>query len=435
VLSTVISSGLVVVASAAALGLTALWLAHAWVLPMLGVPPHLLHETERTLAVLSAAVVFEAGAGCVLDVLAGLQRMDLKFRFIIFGSVTEFATALALLLTGAGMVALPLGLLAGEVVSIGFGGLHCRRLRPALVLSPFRASMAGIKQVIGLGMRFQGLVLVSTTLTQGIRMLLSSLYGTSALGIFHLADRLLSVGRTPGAAVIGPLMPAFANLGAGPARRWQRLFVHASRALGLAAALPLLFAAVFAGPILFAWTGQYFPDAAWTVRVLAPMEFVILLTGVAGARLRAAGTVRLELTSGVLGGVLAVVGLIAAYPVAGYAGSVVAIACGRSAGAWWFLDRFFSSHHLDRWQYTRTTVLAPVLLFAPAGLLLGAAAFALPMLSSGNAGRWIVLSTLALLAGTYALVCIPITWFLGLSAPTRAGIVRLIRRTRRVTRG
>jgi O-antigen/teichoic acid export membrane protein len=435
-LSEVVSSELVLVGSAAALGLGVLWLTHTWVLPIFGVPQHLFQETERALLVLSVAVVFEATAGCVLGVLAGLQRMDLQYRFIIFGSVAEFATVLPLLLAGLGMAALPLGLLAGEAVSIGAGWFQCRRLRPALRLSPFRASSVGVKQVVQLGIRFQSLSLAGTTLREGIRLLISSLYGTAALGIFHLADRLLSVARTPGLAVISPLMPAFANLGSGRhARRWRRLFLHASKVVGVAAALPLLFAAVFAGPILFAWTGQHFPDAAWTARVLAPVEFATLVTGVVGARLRAAGTVRLELTSGLVGSVLALLGLAGAYPLAGYAGSVVAVACGRCVGALWFLERFASSWKLDRWDYVRTTVLAPVLLFAPVCLLFGTVASGLPILNSNDAGRWAVLGTLALLAGGYALACAPLAWFLGLSAAERALFVRLIRRTRRLASG
>jgi len=226
-------------------------------------------------------------------------------------------------------------------------------------------------------------------------------------------------------------MPAFARLGsAEDARRWRRLFMRASKVLGVAAAVPLLFAAVFAGPILFAWTGRRFPDAAWTARVLAPVEFATLLTGVAVARLRAVGAVRLELTSGLLGSALALLGLAAAYPLAGYAGSVVAVACGRSIGVMWFFERFAASRNLDRWDYVRTTVVAPVLLFGPVCLLLGSAAFAFPILNSDDAGRWVVLGVLALLAATYALACAPVAWFLGLSAPERARVVRLIRRSR-----
>jgi O-antigen/teichoic acid export membrane protein len=434
-LSEVVSSGLVLVGSAAALGLSGLWLAHAWLFPILGVPQHLFQETEWTLLVLSVAVVFEASVGGVLDVLAGLQRMDLQYRFIIFGSVAEFATTLPLLLARVGMVALPLGFLAGAAVSIGAAWVQCRRLRPGLLLSPLRASLVGVKQVVRLGLRFQSLLLVGTTVRQGIALLISGLYGTAALGIFHLADRLLSVARTPGLAIISPLMPAFANLRSGRhARRDRQLFLRASKAVGVAAALPLLFAAVFAGPILFAWTGQHFPDAAWTARVLAPVEFATLLMGVAGARLRAAGTVRLELISGLLGSVLALLGLAGAYPLAGYAGSVIAVACGRCLGVAWFLERFVSSWKLDRRDYVRTTVLAPLLLFTPVALLFGTATFALPILDSDDAGRWAVLGTLTLLAAAYGLACAPVAWFLGLSAAERARIVNLMRGVRPVVR-
>jgi len=427
-LSEVISSGLVLVGSAAALGLSGVWLARAWLLPLLGVPQHLLHETARTLAVLAVAVVFEASAGCVLDVLAGLQRMDLQYRFIILGSVAEFATTLSLLLGGGGMVALPVGFSVGAAVSVGAAWVQCRRLRPGILLSPFRVSRGGVTRVVQLGFRFQSFLLVGTTVRQGLALLMSGLYGTAALGVFNLADRLLSVARTPGLAIISPLMPAFANLRSGRhAWRGRQLFTRASKAVGVAAALPLLFAIVFAEPILFAWTGQHFPDAAWTARVLAPVEFVALLTGVAGARLRAAGTVRLELISGLAGSALAVLSLAATYPLAGYAGSVVAIACGRCVGAVWFLERSVAYWKLDRWHYARTTVLAPLLWLIPVSLLFGRATFALRILDASGPSRWSVLGILALLAVAYGLVCAPVAWFLGISAPERARIVNVMR--------
>ncbi|MBP1684433.1 MAG: putative polysaccharide biosynthesis protein [Deltaproteobacteria bacterium] len=428
-LSEGISSGLVLVGGAAIAGLVVLWLARGWILPLVGVPPPLLLETEATLGVLAVAVAFEASAGGVLDVLAGLQRMDLEYRFLIFGAVAEFVTALVLLSAGVGMASLAVGVLVREVVSIGTAWGCCRRLRPMIVLSPRRASVRGVTQVVHLGMRFQSLVLVHTTLREGTRLLISGFYGTTALGFFHLADRLLSVARAPGLAIVSPLMPAFANLGSSERPpQWRRLFVRASTVLGLAAALPLFFAAVFAGPIVFGWTGQYFPDAAWTARVFVPMEFVALMMAVAAARLRAAGIVRLELTSGVIGSVLATAGLIAAYPFAGYAGSVVGVAGGRTVGALWFLMRFLSMQRVDRWRYMRKAVLAPVLVCAPICLLFGAIAFHLPVLNVGEAGRWTVLVALAVLALACALTCVPAAWYLVLSARERGGIVRLVRR-------
>ena len=431
-LSEIISSGLVMVGSLAGLGLGALWLSHTWILPVLGVPPHLLHDTERTLLVLSLAVVLQTTGGCVLPVLAGLQRMDLQYQIKIAGAVMEFATALPLLLAGVGMVALPLGVLVGEIVCIASAWWQCRRLRPLLRFSPLLASGSGMRELVRLGIRFQSLLVVGTILRQGIALLISGLYGTAMLGIFHLADRLLFVARTPGIAIISPLMPAFANLAAGGRpRAWRRLFLRASKVLGAAAALPLLFSVVFAGPILFAWTGQHFAGATWTVGALAPAEFVMLLTGVAAARLRAAGTVQLELTAGLVGTVLALLGLALAYPLAGYTGSIIAVTCGRCIGGVWFLERFASVWKVDRWSYARDTIVAPVLLFSPVCLLVGAAAFTLPTLTSAAAGRGAVLCILALFGAAYAFACAPLAWFVVLSPAERAMIGRFLPRGRR----
>jgi len=435
-LSEVIGAGLLLVGSTVAVGLAAVWLARGWILPVLGVPPQLLRETEQTLCILSLAVAFKACLGAALPVLAGLQRMDLQYRFIICGSVVEFATALSLVLAGRGMTALPLGILAGEVVSIGAAWRACRRLRPALRLSPLHAGLQGVKQIVSVGLRFQGVVLMGTVARQAIRVALSGLYGTAALGIFNLAERLLSVAGGPALAIVSPLMPAFAKLGSGShAWRWRQLFWRASKVAAVAAAVPLLFAAVFADPILFAWTGQRFPAAVWAARALAPVEFLAVLTGVAGARLRAAGTVRLEVIAGLAGSVLALAGMLVAYPVAGLAGSVVAVACGRCAGSAWLLARFASFGRLDGRRYLRTTVLAPVLRLAPLCALFAAAAFALTLLGSPDAGRWSVLGRLALLAAAYTLACTPVAWFLALSARDRATVVRLRRRARGAAHG
>src|SRR5206468_220796 len=153
----------------------------------------------------------------------------------------------------------------------GAAWVLCRRLRPALRLSPFRVSVAGCHEIMSLGMRFQGVVLLGTAIRQGIRMAISGLCGTAALGTFHLADRMLFVARVPVAA-----------------------------------------------------------------------EFATLLTASAASGLRAAGTVRLELIFGLANAALVVAGLAIGYPLAGYAGIVVAITCGRTVTALWFLERFAS---------------------------------------------------------------------------------------------
>jgi hypothetical protein len=51
------------------------------ILPAIGVPAPALYEAQLALAVLSVAVGLDPGLGAALPVLAGLQRMDLQYRF------------------------------------------------------------------------------------------------------------------------------------------------------------------------------------------------------------------------------------------------------------------------------------------------------------------------------------------------------------------
>jgi hypothetical protein len=175
---------------------------------------------------------------------------------------------------------------------------------------------------------------------------------------------------------------------------------------------------VFADTILRAWIGHDIPDAAWTVRVLAPAEFAVLLTGVAVAALRAAGTVGLELRFALAASVLALAGVTAGYPIAGYAGSVVAIAVGRGLAASRFLRRLPLAWTVDRRDYARRTLLWSVAIVTPVVLAAKIVSTGLP----DSAGRWLTLATIAVLAAASALVVAAMTWLVLLSREDRAAL-------------
>lgn len=425
-LSTVISSGAVLVGTLCAAFCGALWMVRAPLLGALGVQPPLIAETSTTLFVLSIVVVVEASAGCVLDVLAGLQRMDLQYRFIIIGSTVEFATTLALLRMRAGMIALPLGLLCGGGVSIVLGWTMCRRLRPMLHLSPLRADVKGIRQITELGLRFQSILAINTVLSQGLRLMISSFFGLTALATYHLADRVLYVARAPGLAILSPLMPAFAHMeSSGRAKRWRRMFKYALTVTSIASSMPLLFAAAFGGSILFAWTGQRFPDAVWIVRALAPAEFLTLLAGVCAARLRALGTTRLEVLTTLGGTIIALGGGVVAKSFGGLTATIAVASAGRCLAALALLDRFVVPERLPRFSALRPVVLIPVL-FAPVCVLTAVVA---SMFNTAAAGtdRWAVLATLLPLAMTDAAGCGALAWFVALTTRERRWLLERFR--------
>lgn len=418
-LSQVVSSGAVLMAAAATIVLGAVWLLRGILLPAIGVPPPALYEAQLALAVLSAAVLVDTSLGAALPVLAGLQRMDLQYRFILVGSLADFVTALTMLSNGYGVLSLASGFLAGKLVAGGVAFLVCRRLRPALVLAPWRARLAALRRLMPLGFRLQGVVLLYTLARESVRLLISTLFGAAALGTYQLADRVLFFAKSPVGAILSPLMPAFSGLAArGQTERGRALFAQASTVTAAGAALSLLFAAMFADPILRAWTGHDIPNAAWTVRVLAPAEFAALLTGVAVAALRAAGTVGLELRFALAASVLALVAVAVGYPIAGYAGSVVAIAVGRCVAATWFLRRLPLAWTVDRRDYAFRTLVWSVVTVTPVVLAAKLVSTGLP----DSAGRWMTLATIALLGAASALAVAAMTWLVLLSKEDRAAL-------------
>lgn len=417
VLATVVGGGV----------LATLWVARASIFPTLGVPDPLYESASGAALVLSAGLLLQVSAGTAVPVLGGFQRVDLQYKIEIVGSLADLAIVLPLLYADFGLSALALGHLGRQSLSAAVAWYMCRRLRPALRLSPACATWAGLRRLCTLAVRFQGLIFLALFLRQAPRLVISALCGAGALGAFHLATRLLEVARTPAIGIVNPLMPAFANLGAGrDVDRCNVLFGHASKILALAAAVPLVFAATFAGSILFAWTGEFYPEAAWTVRALSLAEFASLLTGVATAGLRAEGRVRLELTVGIVSGVLVMAGAALGYPVAGYSGILVGVAAGRILGSLIFQWRFAALRGRKFGDHLRAILITPLAPLVP--LFLGFAVLApdLTQQEALSATRWYALARTLWVGFLFALCCGAVTWLLIASRNEREALKNLI---------
>jgi O-antigen/teichoic acid export membrane protein len=420
-LNELIGSGMLVAGGFSSLLFSVVWAGHSWILPTLGVAGPIVEPAAQALFVLILANLVHATLGSAAHVLTGLQRVDLRYLATLTGSAIDFAATLSLLFLGLGLVGMAMGFLIGQVVSAVVAWNLCRRLRPELRLSRVRLARASARHVLSLAIRFQGLVAVRTLLFHVSRFSISALCGTEALGAFHLATRLVHFAVAPATSVVAPLLPAFAKLRAGEEReRWNELFVRASKAVALSAAVPLCFVAAFAASILFAWTGEAYALAAWTVRILAPSQFVAHLTSVATNSLKAEGAVRLELTFGLITAVLGVAGIALGYAAAGYLGIVVGLSMGRAASWSCFLWRFAAAGNVSAHQYREAwlpTLGALVPVFAAVWII--AETFGSQLI---DGPRWTVLLTLILLAVGFAVVCASVTWRFGLSRAERQSL-------------
>jgi O-antigen/teichoic acid export membrane protein len=428
-LAEAIGAGIAALGAVALVGVAALWFAAPLVLPPLGVPEALRADARVALLLVSLAAALQVSFGGVQRVLEGYQRLDLRVAFDVAGSITDFVVCLPLLFLDFGLVALGTGYLIGRVVAMAGAWWGVRRSAPELRLSPRRMSRSGLRAVLSLGARFQGLAVLNTVAGEAVRMLISALCGISSLGALELARRLLSLATTPASSIVAPLLAAFANLDAGGDRvRWQRLLERSSKLLGCAALAALAFAALFAEPLLYAWTARQVPEAVFTARVLAVSSFFRLLTGVGTASLRAAGTVRLEFQYGALGATGSLLGTLLGYAWAGYPGVIVALACAQVIGAAYFLVRFAQVRALSLRRYLARAVARPAGGVLPVLALVAVASLWLPELRTFDGGRLVVLANLAVVVALALLAGAPLLWWGVLSGEERAAARGLVAR-------
>lgn len=422
-LEQILGAGIAAIVPVGLLGLfVAGWLGES-ILAGLRVPPALVPDAAFAMLAVIAAIVLRMTVGCRLDILAGLQRIDLTYRLQVVASIVEFAVSLPLLLLGHGLRGLAIGHVAGQLVSfVAAHGMVKARL-PEVRISPLHASRQGLRELISIGGRFQLLSMFNTVMGQGIKLMLSWLMGVHWLGIYELADKLVELGKTASEAVIAPLMPAFASLRAGgEALRERMLFLKGSKADVLLGGMSFTFLALFASSILLLWTGEAQPWASWALQVLAVGESVMLLTSIVSSSLRARGQVGLEFRWAVLNLGLSLVLLVALVPFWAFEGLIYARVVARLISTTWYLHGYFRISRISWGEYLRETQiprLVLLLLAVAAAMLTARALLPLPAIP-GVSPRWVAVIDVALWSVPYLALVGYGAWTLCLSADERA---------------
>lgn len=352
-LSSLLSTGIVVVGALSALALSFIWIWTQPVLSFLKFPPEYSADGATALVLVSLCLLLRMSFGNVFYVLSGLQRLDLQHKLSIVASIVEFLVSVVLLSMEFGLLGLAYGHCAGQVLSTALAWILCKRLRPELRISPFAITRQSCKMVLSLGMRFQALSGLAILFVQGVKLVIANRCNLSMVADYEIAEKLLSLSRALSGALIDPLMPAFANLQAGNDREKARsLFVHSSKLVAMTGMAALAGLFVFADPVIVAWTGRAEPVAAWTIRVMAFGHFVWVMTGPGSSVLRGSGSLRLELTNALLRTVLAGVLIIPGVIAGRYDWIVLAIVVSRVVSSLWFLVRFTQqSEHGFGWYF------------------------------------------------------------------------------------
>ncbi|MFQ5592127.1 MAG: lipopolysaccharide biosynthesis protein [Phycisphaerae bacterium] len=411
-LAQIVGSGMTLIGSIAAVALTVIWFFRAPILRTLGVPAEMLEQAGQALLLVSICVVMRMSIGCVFSIVAGLQRIDIRYKLSILAAAIEFIITIVLLIRGWKLLALAFGHFCGQVVSTAIAWRSCRRLCPDLSLSPLRTSVFGIRQIFSLGGRFQLLSAVQVLIHQCTKLLLSGLLGVSMLGISEIATKLISLGVAVGGAVVAPIMPAFSNLySLGDRERIRGLYERASRAVALVCVPSFAFLAIFADRIILLWTNQEYPLAAWTVRWIAPVAFLGMLTGIGTAALRGKGTIRLELFYALIGLGMLVVLYPPGYLLWGYKGMIGAEVIAGILSAAWFLWALARTEFQQLLQYVRATIWRPVAVFSPLFVLSVIVAPQVHIHAGTVRARVGCLIDVAFVGSLFAVISVALIWY------------------------
>lgn len=422
-LSEIIGAGMSLVGLIAVIALSAIWLARYPILRLFNVPDPMLVDAGQALLAVSLCVVMRMSFGCAYSVLCGIQRTDLRNLLSIAASMIEFVVSIVLLLRGMGLLGLALGHMTGQILTTMAAWLLCRRLRPELAISPLHATRWGLWRIAAMGGRFQLLSVVQLLVNKGTKLFTAALLNVYYLGIVEVADKLITLGVAVGSGILAPVMPAFSNLQArGDERRIHALFERGSKMMAAVCLPCFAFLAIFAPQLIEIWTGQSFPLAAWTVRMIAPVAYLSMLTGMGTAVLRAQGNIRLELNYALIGAVVLAVFYYPGFRLAGYHGMIVVEVVAGLLAAAWFLQAFGRREKLTMGPYLWRVLARPVLVMGP---MIGVALLVAPYWHFAHfhvSWRWNKFVDISLVGVIFVTVAAACAWFGMFNGEDRASL-------------
>lgn len=408
-LSRIVGSGMVGIGSIAMVGLLGAVVFGESIMAALQVPAALIPDASVALTIVLVVLVLRMSVGCCHEILSGLQRMDITSRLAIIGSIVEFCVSVPLIFNDWGLVGLAVGHLAGYGSNNFMAYYYVRKLAPELRVSPFRMSREGFRLMASVGGKFQILMGVNTVVMHGAKFVISVVLGPTWVGVYNLADRLLELGRAASAAIVAPLMPAFADSQARGDKDQERvLLLKGSKADGLVGGGSLAFLAVFAPWVVFIWTGESVQEAGWALQVMAFGDGMFVLTSVVSSNLRARGQVRLEMTTALMSGFIGIGSMFPLMELWGFQGAVGARLLAQVIAASWYLRAFFRVSGLPLSEYLAgTRILRILALLVSAVVISGLGSRLLEIPSVGVPERWqavIQVSAWGLVYGVVVLV-------------------------------
>lgn len=169
-------------------------------------------ETELARALLVALTLFALAfpASVTHAIFSGYQEGYLDAAISILGSVASLLALLLVVRSQGGLPVLVLALYGARHAAAAGGGLVLfGTMKPWLRPTPAAVSRRALRRLVGLGVQYLVAQLAGIGIFQSQPIIVTHVLGPKAVGIFSIAQRILTLPLMFVQLLVGPLMPAY----------------------------------------------------------------------------------------------------------------------------------------------------------------------------------------------------------------------------------
>lgn len=285
-ISKVIAASLMIYIAGSLLLLALLLVGWGWIIPiMFNADPQELGSLGILLLLMILITLVNLVSGVFAAILNGLQRMDVSNYISTAGLLISAIATFALLALGLKLWALVAASALSTIFVTGVSYIYINRLAPKLSLGFLRGIQLNgesLRNLLTLSSSDATNRFVGTLLGSGIRFLLSTYAGLSAVAYYELASRFVAQLSMFALIMFTPLVAAVSELNALRAvDRIRTVTTHSLRYLNILALPPFVFSVLLASPLVKVWLGEGYEIVALGIQILALGTYVSVLNGAA----------------------------------------------------------------------------------------------------------------------------------------------------------
>ena len=299
--------------------------------------------------------------------LQGLQRYDTTSKIDVLVGVIRASLLISIALAGGGLKELVLA-------EAGAVSLRCllftaavRRNIPGFRFLP-RPDRDSFRILFSFGAKLEAAHVAHIVSMHFDKLLLTVFLGLEFVAYYDLGAKLVSVARSLPVLLISATIPVASSLEAsGERKRLWDFYLRGTSVLAWSGMPVFLWAAVGAGPLLFAWAGVTAVEARITIWILSTGFFLNVYSGMANSVALGVGKPELEMRRSMLTGILNIILSAGLIILIGFPGAPLGTSMAFIAGSLYLFSAVHS--HFGRPLLDSLKPLLPTLIpLLPAGL-------------------------------------------------------------------